>query len=178
MAEPFLSEIRMWGFSWPPRGWQQCDGQQMPITQNEALFSLIGTAYGGNGTTTFGLPDLRGRAPIHAEGGQTRMGETSGLENVTLNMSEMPTHTHALRGTTANANVNNFSSKVLASGYQYVGRESRQGPKNMYAPPENLTALSSQSISVMGGNQAHNNIQPTLVVNFCIAVTGLFPSRN
>ncbi len=178
MAEPFISEIRMWGFSWPPRGWQECNGQIMQINQNQALFSLIGTAFGGDGRTTFGLPDMRGRAPIHFDNQQTHMGETEGVEYVTLNVGQLPSHNHALKGTTADANVNDFSSRILAAGFQNVGRPAKQGPKNMYAPPKNLVPFNSQSVTSSGGNQAHYNMQPSLVVNFCIAVTGVFPSRN
>ncbi len=168
----------MWGFSWPPRGWQTCDGQVMDINQNQALFSLIGTSFGGDGRTTFGLPDMRGRSPVHSEGGEIRIGEKSGVESVTLNVGEMPAHNHALRGTTENANVNDFTSRVLAAGYQNVGRPARQGPKDMYGPAKNLVPLNSQSVSNNGGSTPHYNMQPSLVVNFCIAVTGLFPSRN
>ncbi|WP_462158962.1 phage tail protein [Pseudoalteromonas sp. GB56] len=106
------------------------------------------------------------------------MGQQVGLEQVTLSEAQMPAHSHALRGTAANANVNDFSSRVLASGYQFSGRQPQHAPRNMYAPPQNLTSLNTQSISVMGASQPHNNVQPTLVVNFCIAMTGIFPSRN
>ncbi|PWK50751.1 phage tail protein [Pleionea mediterranea] len=178
MAEPFLSEIRMWGFGWPPRGWQECDGQLMQISQNEALFSLLGTTFGGDGRSSFGLPDLRGRSPMHSEEGEIQLGERAGTESVTLNVAEMPVHTHTLRGSTEDANANDFSGRVLAAGYQTEGRPARRGPKDVYGSPNNLVPLNSQSVSNAGGNLPHNNMQPSLVVNFCIAVTGLFPSRN
>ncbi len=176
MAEPFLSEVRLFGFDFAPRGWSQCDGQLLAINQNQSLFSLIGTMYGGDGRTTFGLPDFRGRAPIHASGAQ--QGKRSGSETVTLDETQVPSHSHTVLGTIANANVNDFSSRILAAGYQFTGRAPQHGSRSMYAAPNNLNALNIQSVSAIGGNQAHNNMQPSLVVNFCIAMQGLFPSRN
>ena len=172
MATPFLGSICMFGFNFPPRGWALCNGQLLPISQNTALFALLGTTYGGNGQTTFALPDLRGRVPIHFGQGpglsNYDLGQVGGSENVTLTPSTMPAHTHSIAcssddATTAdptNAFPSAFTSKIYAA--------SATPGKFMNA------AIASQ----IGGNQPHNNQQPYLVVNFCIALQGLFPSRN
>ena len=167
MSEPFLAEIRIMSFSFAPRGWAMCDGQLLPINQNQALFSLLGTTYGGNGQTTFALPDLRGRTPAHVGGGFT-LGERSGEEAHTLALAEMPTHTHAANGVTVNGNAPAPTNSLLAG-------ESTP----MYAPPDsNLVSLVAGSIASAGGSQPHSNMQPYLALNFCIAVQGIFPSRN
>jgi len=178
MAEPFLSEIRMWGFSWAPRGWMHCDGAILPISQNQSLYSLIGVTFGGDGRTSFGIPDMRGRAPMHGIGGSIQMGNMSGVENVSLTEAEMAAHSHPVNGTTNNADVNTFSSNIFASGFQNVGRAPKRVSRDMYGPASNLVSLNQGSISVNGAGAPHNNMQPSQVVNFCMAVTGVFPSRS
>ena len=167
MSEPFLAEIRIMSFSFTPRGWAFCNGQLLPINQNQALFSLLGTTYGGNGQTTFALPDLRGRTPIHTGGGIT-LGQSAGQENHTLIITEMPGHTHPVAASTANGNTPVPTGAVLAAD-----------PAAMYAPPDaNLVALAPGSVTPAGGSQAHNNMQPFLTLNFCIALQGIYPSRD
>lgn len=179
MAEPFLSEIRMWGFGWPPRGWLQCDGQILPISQYQSLFALLGTSFGGDGRSTFGIPDMRGRAPVHKkENGGVKIGEMQGVENVTLTEPQMGEHSHTVKATTSNANVNTFTSNIFAAGFQNVGRPAKHVPRDMYGAATNLVSLNAESISTNGTGGSHNNMQPFNVVNFCIAVTGIFPSRN
>jgi len=165
MSDPFLGEVRMFGFNFPPRGWAACNGQLMPINQNQALFSLLGTTYGGNGQVTFGLPDLRGRVPFHFGGGFVQ-GQTGGEENHTLITAEMPSHTHSV---SANANSANQSSP--ASGY------SANSGRGLFAPTSTGT-MAPAAVGNAGSNQPHSNLSPFLVVNFCIAVQGIFPSRN
>jgi microcystin-dependent protein len=175
MSEPFLAEIKMVGFNFAPRGWAFCDGQILPINQNQSLYSLLGTTYGGDGRTTFALPGLRGRAPIHtglAGGGTTdhRIGAKGGAETVGLSNAEMPEHNHQLGVTTENANlqgVGNFNDSVLASANV-----------DMYKEGAGDTTLITATISTVGTGQGHNNMQASLAVNFCIALQGLFPSRN
>ena len=167
MAEPFLSEIRIFSFSFPPKGWALCDGQLLPINQNQALFSLLGTTYGGDGRVNFGLPDLRSRVPIHEGSGHT-LGERGGEQSHTLSISEIPTHTHALQGTSS------AGSLIIAAG-NLPGTS----PSQMYqAPDNNLAAMNPASISNVGGSQAHLNMQPFLVLNLCIALQGIFPSQT
>ena len=167
MAEPFLSEIRIMSFNFAPKGWALCDGQFLPINQNQALFSLLGTTYGGNGQTTFALPDLRGRTPIHMGSGHT-LGERAGEQAHTVSISEMPTHTHVLNGTSTTGNL------VIAAG-----NLSGTSPSQMYQAPDNqLVAMNPASISNVGGSQAHQNMQPFLTLNFSIALQGIFPSQN
>jgi microcystin-dependent protein len=167
MAEPFLSEIRIMSFSFPPKGWALCDGQLLPINQNQALFSLLGTTYGGDGRVNFGLPDLRSRVPIHMGSGHT-LGERGGEQAHTLSISEIPTHTHTLNATSVNGDL------VIAAGNQLAGSASQ-----MYqAPDANLGAMNAGSVGNVGGSQAHLNMQPFLVLSFCIALQGIFPSQN
>ena len=167
MAEPFLSEIRLFSFGFPPKGWATCDGQLLPINQNQALFSLLGTTYGGDGRTNFALPDLRSKTPIHVGNGHT-LGERGGEQAHTLSISEIPTHTHSLIGTS------NTGTLVIAAG-NLLGTS----PSQMYqAPDNNLTAMNAASIASIGGSQAHLNMQPFLVLNFCIALQGIFPSQT
>jgi microcystin-dependent protein len=167
MAEPFLSEIRIMSFGFPPKGWALCDGQLLPINQNQALFSLLGTTYGGDGRVNFGLPNLQGRTPNHFGGGHT-LGERGGEQGHTLSISEIPTHTHSLVGTS------NTGSLLIAAG-NLLGSSASQ----MYqAPDSNLAAMSPASIANVGGSQAHLNMQPFLVLNFSIALQGIFPSPN
>lgn len=166
MAEPFLSEIRVMSFNFAPKGWAMCNGQFLPINQNQALFSLLGTTYGGNGQTTFALPDLRGRVPIHDGNGHT-LGERGGESSHTLSISELPVHTHAGTATTAAGNTPVAPGNILADS-----------PSQLYASPSNLTSLHSATITNLGGSQAHENTQPYLTLTFCIALQGIFPSRN
>ena len=170
MAEPFLSEIRIMSFSFAPKGWALCNGQFLPINQNQALFSLLGTTFGGNGQTTFALPDLRGRTPIHKGAGFT-LGQQGGEQAHTLSVGELPTHTHVLMGTNnvppppppANTPAGNVYAKIGA---------------NIYGPPTNLTAMGAGAVNNTGGSQAHLNMQPFLTLTFCIALQGIFPSPN
>ena len=167
MAEPFLSEIRIMSFGFPPKGWALCDGQLLPINQNQPLFSLLGTTYGGDGRVNFALPNLQGRVPIHMGGGHT-LGERGGEQAHTLSISEIPTHTHSLVGTSRTGTL------IIAAG-NLLGTS----PSQMYqAPDNNLAAMSAASIANVGGSQAHLNMQPFLVLNFSIALQGIFPSQT
>jgi microcystin-dependent protein len=166
MAEPFLSEIRIFSFDFPPKGWAFCNGQFLPINQNQALFALLGTTYGGNGQTTFALPNLKGRLPIHTGNGHT-LGEAAGSSAVTINQQTMPQHIHFMQGTTAAAVGDDATNNVLA-----------QAGLNAYAPPAGLTAMGPASVTNVGGSQPHSNMMPYLVLNFCIALQGIFPSQN
>ncbi len=166
MAEPFLSEIRMMSFGFAPQGWALCNGQLLPINQNQALFSLLGTTYGGDGRVNFGLPDLRGRVPIHVGSGHT-LGERGGEQAHTLSIGEIPTHAHVAQGTNSAATTNLPTGNLLASV-----------SSNLYLTPNNLTSLSPTEIGNVGGSQAHLNLQPFLTLNFCIALQGIFPSPN
>ncbi len=174
MSEPFLAEVRMVGFNFAPRGWAFCDGQILPINQNQSLYSLLGTTYGGDGRTSFALPDLRGRTPIHvgqSNGGQSHtLGQKSGEETHTLAANEMPQHRHVLNGTSATAN------QALPTGHLLATVDATFD--DFYTSPGQLTGMSNQSMSNVGGGQAHDNMQPYLALNFCIALRGLFPSRN
>ncbi len=173
MAEPFLGEIRLFSFSFAPQGWAMCNGQLLPINQNQALFSLMGTTYGGNGQTNFGLPDLRDRVPIHVGSGFTQ-GQTGGEDAHTLTQAEMPTHSHVVNAKNppdGSTNVNNPVGNFLSTG----------APNEIYQagggnPP--LLALAPASLSSVGGSQPHENRQPYLTINFCVALQGIFPSRN
>ena len=164
MAEPFLSEIRIFSFGYAPRGWALCNGQLLPINQNQALFSLLGTTYGGNGQTNFALPDLRGRVPISF--GNHSLGENGGEQAHTLSISELPTHTHVLSAQSGNATTPIPGGNLLGAA------------NNLYAAPTNLTPLSPTMVTNVGGSQAHLNMQPFLTLTFCIALQGIFPSRN
>ena len=168
MSEPFLSEIKIVSFNFPPKGWALCNGQFLPINQNQALFALLGTTYGGNGQTTFALPNLRGRVPIHMGGGHT-LGEVAGTTAVTLTQQQMPQHLHSLQGSTATANTDTPSTSTLLAG---------SAPNDLYAGPVALSALLPATVSSVGGSQPHNNMMPYLVLNFIIALQGIFPSRN
>lgn len=167
MAEPFLSEIRIMSFVFPPKGWALCDGQFLPINQNQALFSLLGTTFGGNGQTNFALPDLRSRTPIHAGAGHT-LGERAGEQAHTITIAELPTHTHVLTGTNSNATTTTPSGSV---GFARAGNQ-------VYGAPTNLVAMNAGMVGNVGGSQAHLNMQPFLTLSFCIALQGIFPSRN
>ncbi|MEQ1920905.1 MAG: tail fiber protein [Pyrinomonadaceae bacterium] len=166
MAEPFLTEIRLMSFNFAPRGWALCDGQLLPINQNQASFSLLGTTYGGDGRVNFGLPDLRGRTPIHVGSGHV-LGERAGEAAHTLTINELPTHSHTLNASGAAANTNVPSNDRLLGTIN-----------NAYAAASNLVGLAPAEITSVGGSQAHQNMQPYLAINFCIALQGIFPSPN
>lgn len=172
MSEPFLAEVRMVGFNFAPRGWAFCDGQILPINQNQSLYSLLGTTYGGDGRTSFALPDMRSRTPIHVGNGH-REGQKSGEETHTLSAAEMPQHDHRLHATNDTANQSLAAGHLLSQPTAAVG--------NIYsdhlAHSPNVS-LNSASVTNVGGSQAHENMQPYIAVNFCIALQGLFPSRN
>ncbi|WP_269580827.1 phage tail protein [Roseibium sp. Sym1] len=171
MSEPFLAEIRLIGFNFAPRGWAFCDGQILPINQNQSLYSLLGTTYGGDGRTSFALPDLRSRTPIHRSSGHS-LGQKSGAETVTLTAAQIPAHTHAVKASSLAGNSNQPMGRVLAAPSSAANLT--------YRAPEAATStpMRSGTVSNAGGSQAHNNMQPYLTVNFCIALQGLFPSRN
>lgn len=166
MSEPFLAEIKLVSFNFPPRGWALCNGQLLPINQNQALFSLLGTTYGGDGQVNFALPDLRGRAAMHAGSGRT-LGERSGEEAHTLSVAELGVHRHAVVGTTNRASLEEPGVNVVPASHV-------EG--NRYASPGALSAMHADGVSATGGNQAHNNMQPFLTLNFIIALQGIFPS--
>jgi microcystin-dependent protein len=171
MSEPFLAEIRMVGFNFAPRGWALCDGQILPINQNQALYSLLGTTYGGDGRTTFALPDLRGRVPIHADDSHPQ-GQRGGEEAHVLSAAEMPAHRHSLRGSSGDA------TQVSPAGGTFAGTAGAGTPEAPFYAGSPGAAFASGSISNAGGGQSHDNMQPFLAVNFAIALQGLFPSRN
>ena len=164
MSTPFLSEIKIVSFNFAPKGWAQCNGQLLPINQNQALFSLLGTTYGGNGQTTFALPNLQGRIPIHF--GNHTLGEFSGEENHTLINSEMAAHSHLVSASDAVPNQGLPTGNMWANG---TSAYSNASPDSSMIPA---------SISSVGGSQPHTNVQPFLVLNFVIALQGIFPSRN
>ena len=171
MSEPFLAEIRMVGFNFAPRGWATCDGQILPINQTQSLYSLLGTIYGGDGRTSFALPDLRGRTPIHFNTAHAQ-GQKAGEELHALGVNEMPAHTHVLNASDASATQAGPSGNLLARPSLALGA--------VYSTPaqEQDAPLGALAIADKGGGQGHNNMQPFLTVNFCIALQGLFPSRN
>jgi len=170
MAEPFLSEIRIMSFGFPPKGWALCDGQLLPINQNQALFSLLGTTYGGDGRVNFGLPDLQGRAPIHMGSGHT-LGERGGEQGHTLSISEIPTHVHTVSASPLDETDPN--STPIPAGHVLAAQTVQ-----MYRTPSNLTSLLPATVANVGGSQAHLNMQPFLVLNFSIALQGIFPSQT
>jgi microcystin-dependent protein len=169
MAEPFLGEVKIVSFNFAPKGWALCNGQLLPINQNQALFALLGTTYGGNGQTNFGLPNLQGRAPAHLGGGHTQ-GQAAGEEAHTLSVAEIPAHNHAGAS-------KDFATATTPAGNMLGAKAGRFGA-NIYAPAANLTPLHPSSVGATGGSQAHNNMQPYLVLNFVIALQGIFPSQN
>ncbi|MBE9461796.1 phage tail protein [Dyadobacter subterraneus] len=170
--DPFIAEIRIFPFNFAPNGWAFCDGQILPLSQNTALFSLLGTTYGGDGKSTYGLPDLRGRAPMHPGQGQglslRDLGETNGVESVALLESEIPAHSHTIRITNAPGQVSTASGNMLA--------QSQHGTIYSSSPPN--VNMSAGSIAPTGGNQPHNNMMPYLTFYFCIALQGVFPPRH
>jgi microcystin-dependent protein len=170
MSEPFLAEIRMVGFNFAPRGWAFCDGQILPINQNQSLYSLLGTTYGGDGRTSFALPDLRSRTPLH-RGDGFQLGQKSGAETVTLTAAQIAAHTHTVKASSTDGDLRAGNGRVLAQS---------SGGSLAYREPEAAanTALRSGTVTNAGGGQAHDNMQPYTTVSFTIALQGLFPSRN
>ncbi len=168
MAEPFLSEIRLMSFNFPPKGWALCNGQLLPINQNQALFALLGTTYGGNGQTTFALPNLQAKVPMHVGNGHT-LGETAGANTVTLTTSQMPQHTHFVTADSTTAPTNQPTPQA---------RLAANTPGNLYGPQVNVTPMNAASVSNVGGSQAHENRQPFLTLSYCVALQGIFPSPN
>ncbi|HYW07282.1 MAG TPA: tail fiber protein [Longimicrobium sp.] len=166
MAEPFLSEIRVMSFNFAPKGWALCNGQLLPINQNQALFSLLGTTYGGDGRVNFALPNLQGKTPIHAGSGFS-LGQTGGAQAHTLTIGEFPTHTHVASATTTTADNPAATGNMLATASGEI-----------YADASNLVSLNPGSLGNVGGSQAHLNMQPYLTLTFCIALQGIFPSPN
>jgi microcystin-dependent protein len=168
MAEPFLSEIRIMSFAQVPKGWALCNGQLLPINQNQPLFALLGTTYGGNGQTNFALPDLRTRVPMHVGSGHS-LGEEGGTFSETITQTSMPQHTHVVRGST-----------VRLGGSAQPFNNFLGPASNMYTPPSSgsLTTMDPGTVVSTGGSQAHTNTQPFLALSFCIALQGIFPSRN
>ena len=172
MSEPFIGEIRIVSFSYAPRYWATCDGQTMAIAQNQALFSILGTTYGGNGTSTFQLPDLRGRMPYHwgtTNSGTTVLGQTGGVPGVVLNTNQIPVHTHLMQGSKADANKSTPAGNLPAVNSQKIN--------NYGVAKDTAEFMNPLTIGAVGGG-AHNNMPPYLVVNFIIALAGIFPSRN
>lgn len=169
MSTPFLGELKLMSFVFPPKGWALCNGQILPINQNQALFALLGTTYGGNGQTTFALPDLRGRVPLHAAS-DVWLGEAGGTSAVTLIPTQIPAHVHALSGTGDLANASVPGGALPAA--------KPRGGINRYAPAGSPTAMGASAIAAAGGSQPHNNMQPYLTLSWVIALQGIFPSRN
>lgn len=184
-TEPFLGQIMPFSFNFAPKGWALCNGQQLAINSNQALFSLLGTTYGGNGQTTFALPNLQGRVPIHwgnsPFANTYTWGEVGGEESHTLSIPEMPTHNHLMRADAATAAASNAGTPTAGSALgQSVGSSgSNSFATNIYtSSPSNIGTLAPQAIDNAGGNQPHENRQPFLTLNYCIALTGIFPSRD
>ena len=181
MTTPFVAEIRMFGFQFAPTGWAQCNGQILPISQNTALFSLLGTFYGGNGQSTFALPDLQGSVPLNQGQGsglsQYFLGQQAGQPFVTLIQSEMPAHNHGFVVTTTVGTTNTSANNQLGKGNS-GNPVSGQTQARMYSNAAPNQAVSFQSISITGGSLPHNNIMPSLVLNYCIAMQGVFPPRG
>jgi len=166
MTEPFLGEVRAMSFGYAPRGWAQCNGALLPISQNQALFSLLGTTFGGNGQTTFALPNLQGRTPIHAGNGY-QLGQNGGEAAHTLTTTELPGHVHTASGSVGGAD-------STGPGNAFMTQRATQA----YHAPTNTVPLNPQSLQSIGGSQPHENMQPYTTVNFCIALQGVFPSQN
>jgi len=167
MAEPFMGELKIVAFNFPPKGWAFANGQLLPINQNQALFSLFGTTYGGDGRVNFALPNVQGRTPIHMGNGFT-LGERAGETAHTLNASELPQHNHFVRASSSATGGNTSPTG------RYLG-----GANNAYQPPGGATTtMNPATVTNVGGNQPHENMQPYLVLNFCVALTGIFPSQT
>jgi microcystin-dependent protein len=179
MSDPFLGEIKIVAFGFAPKNWTFCNGQTLPINQNQALFSLLGTNFGGNGQTTFGLPNLQGRVPMHANGGNP--GIVGGETAHTLVNAEMPTHNHIVNvdaTTAATSNTNTASTSTVLSQTIGTPASGSNFPVNLYGTSAPTTTLTPATIGPGGGSQAHDNMQPYLVLNFIIALVGIYPSRN
>lgn len=168
MAEPFLGELRIFSFGFPPKGWALTNGQLLPINQNQALFALMGTTYGGDGRVNFALPDMRGRSPIHMSNSHTQ-GERSGTESHILTQNEMPQHNHFV-----NASATNAGAVAIPTG-NYL---SNAAPNEIYTSGGQLVALQPANVANTGGSQPHNNMQPFITLSFCVALQGIFPSQN
>lgn len=175
MSSPFVAEVRMFGFNFAPTGWAQCNGQLLPISQNTALFSLLGTTYGGDGKSTFALPDFQGSVPVGQGQGQGLseyfLGQMSGVQSITLLQSEIPNHTHSIMAT--NSEIGNLNGP---DPLRSLARSS--GASAYQTSAVSLTQLAPQALSLAGGSLPHNNMQPYLTINFCIAMQGIFPARN
>ncbi len=169
MSEPYLAEIRMTSFNFAPKGWALCNGQILPINQNQALFALLGTTYGGNGITTFALPDMRGRVPAHM-GPSFALGDKAGEASHTVTANEMPAHTHGLGISTAASHQADPTGRVLGNV--------EAGALNYYAPLDGTATLAPNTVGNAGGSQPHENMQPYLTINFIIALQGIFPSQS
>ena len=178
MSEAYISQVMAFGFGFAPKNWALCNGQILSIQQNTAMFSLLGTTFGGNGQTTFGLPNLQGRVPLHRgtfNGWTYQLGEVGGAETVTITTSTMPAHTHGFFGTTDNAS----NPQPTVDGVALAKIAAGSGtPGNYYAPDATPQILNPTSLSTVGGNQAHANLQPYLTINWCICQYGIYPSRN
>ena len=172
MSEPFLSEIKIVSFNFPPKGWALCNGQLLPINQNQALFALLGTTYGGNGQTNFALPNLRGQVPIHMGSGHT-LGEAAGSTAVTINMQTLATHTHFLNSNMAVVSANQNATLGVPTGNNWANTGKQQ-----WCTSQPNAVMSPQAVTNVGGSQAHTNLMPYLVLNFIIALQGIFPSQN
>jgi microcystin-dependent protein len=180
MSNPFVAEIRIFPFNFAPKGWAFCDGQLLPLSQNTALFSLLGTTYGGDGKSNFALPNMQGNAPMHPGQGPGLslhdLGEMSGTETITLLESEIPPHSHSLAASPNQASAANPTSNTLAKGFWDTG-QGQTGAVNLYSTQPPTVTLSGNAIGPAGGNQPHNNLMPYLTLNFCIALQGVFPAR-
>ena len=171
MSEPFLAEVRMFGMDFAPRGWSLCDGQILPINQNQSLYSLLGTTYGGDGRITFALPDLRGKTPVHP-GNNIRLGEEGGEEAHSLSAAEIPGHNHSIR-------VNrNQATETVPTGKLLATKKRRAYSRYAAASAADAVDMRAGTISEVGNSSTHPNMQPFLAINYCIALTGVFPSRN
>ncbi|MDZ7712854.1 MAG: tail fiber protein [Rhodovibrio sp.] len=168
MAEPFVGEVRLWGINWAPRGWMLCNGARIEISQNPALYSLIGTQFGGDGRTNFNVPDLRARVPMHPGNSVPQQGVAGGSETVTLNQAQMPMHTHGVASASALGDTNQPADSVFTHG----------NAVKPYTTPADLVEMAPDSVTSAGNGQAHSNLQPTLALTFTIALQGLYPSRN
>lgn len=170
MGTPFMSEVKIVSFNFAPTGWAFCNGQQLPINQNQALFSLLGTMYGGNGQTTFALPNLQGRVPLHVGDGFSQ-GQTGGQSAHTVTISEMPAHNHLVNATNNNATQASPNPNAATMAFARAGQQ-------MYGAFANLTTMAPAMVGNLGGSQPHINTQPFLVLNYIIALQGVFPSQN